>query len=286
MNGDRSEHRDTSIALSLSLVLLTTGLAALAGPAAAAGPTVDAGPDQLVEGGAEVTLSGHATDDKALDPDDYVWSIVGGPLIDSTTTQIQIGTGETITHTFQTVGVHIVQLNVTDSDGNWATDTADITVDDAIHASGSLDGVDKEGDMWIFDADDIAPFSSISGQIDVVDHALNPVQGAAVSGQVLYYGTTINNLEGVVVEDFEATTDESGVASFTYSQDLNGVAQAADDVTVAAERLGSIANLPGYHEIQVTVTSDALVANPPVDGQETDTLTIKYWVGHGVVGPS
>jgi len=81
-------------------------------------PTADAGYDRKVDMGEEVILDGSSsTDDVRIV--EYTWIING-----------ETKTGEITTYTFTDVGVYTVILNVTDTSGNYDTDSIVITVSD------------------------------------------------------------------------------------------------------------------------------------------------------------
>jgi PKD repeat protein len=85
----------------------------------ATAPIADAGPDQTVDEDTLVSLDGSNSTDN-VEIASYVWSFMD--------VEPQTLTGVTATYTFETPGVYIVTLNVTDARGNWGTDTVMITV--------------------------------------------------------------------------------------------------------------------------------------------------------------
>jgi len=85
-------------------------------------PVADAGPDQLVNEDVLFTFDGSGTTDNVA-PTGYTWR-----FMDMTP---QTLTGKNPTYTFQTPGIYIVTLNVTDAAGKWHTEQVTITVVDA-----------------------------------------------------------------------------------------------------------------------------------------------------------
>jgi len=82
-------------------------------------PVANAGSDRTVDEDTPVTLDGSSSTDNG-DITAYTWTFT-----DATTKTL---TGEKPTYTFNTPGVYTITLNVTDTGGNWATDTVTITV--------------------------------------------------------------------------------------------------------------------------------------------------------------
>ena len=94
-------------------------------------PVANAGPDQTVNEDTQVTFSGSAsTDDVGIAS--YTWTFTDGSP--------QTLTGENPTYVFANPGTYTVTLNVTDTNGNWATDTVVITVSRVTPSGGSSNG--------------------------------------------------------------------------------------------------------------------------------------------------
>jgi PKD repeat protein len=81
-------------------------------------PVADAGPDQTVSAGQLVNFSGEGSYDPDGNIENYVWDFGDG----------SVGTGITISHTYDNPGIYTVTLSVTDDNGSVGTDTAVITV--------------------------------------------------------------------------------------------------------------------------------------------------------------
>jgi len=102
-------------------------------PTGNAAPTADAGPNQSVSdsddsGDESVTLDGSGSSDSDGTIESYVWKENGA--------QIATGSGPSVT---LTVGVHTIELTVTDDDGATDTDTAVITVTAAPSGGGTVE---------------------------------------------------------------------------------------------------------------------------------------------------
>ncbi len=82
-------------------------------------PTADAGSDQTVNVGTAVALDGSGSSDNVA-VSAYAWTF--------TDTAPRILSGSKPMYAFNTAGMYIVTLNVTDAAGNWATDTLTVTV--------------------------------------------------------------------------------------------------------------------------------------------------------------
>ena len=130
-------------------------------------PVADAGPDLVVDQEASITLDGRRSYDD-IGIVDYTWSFIYDD-------ENIILHGRTSVFTFRIVGEYEIELNVTDTNGNWGTDIfiitvrdtsppvadagADITahVDEKIifNASGSFDNVAIVNYTWLLFQSDI-----------------------------------------------------------------------------------------------------------------------------------
>jgi len=86
-------------------------------------PIADAGPDQTSDTETIVVLDGSNSTDNSGIIANYTWTFDDGG--------VQTLYGVSPSYTFTTPGIYNITLNVSDSNGNWATDTVNITVDDA-----------------------------------------------------------------------------------------------------------------------------------------------------------
>ena len=91
-------------------------------------PVANAGPDQTVNEDTQVTFNGSASTDN-VGIASYIWIFTDGTP--------QTLTGKNPTYVFATPGTYTATLNVTDTDGNWATDTVVITVSRVTQSDGT-----------------------------------------------------------------------------------------------------------------------------------------------------
>jgi peptide/nickel transport system permease protein len=84
-------------------------------------PNANAGPDKSVWQNLQFTFDGSLSNDTESGIASYVWTFV----YDNATVTL---VGEYAQFTFAIPGIYTVTLNVTDNDGNWATDTMRLTV--------------------------------------------------------------------------------------------------------------------------------------------------------------
>lgn len=237
-------------------------------------PEVDAGQNLTYESPGEVELRGHATDpeSRVLYQEDYNWFLVDGPGLPGFRTQLQVGNGTHDHHNQSVVGVHEYELRVTDPYDEVGTDTLNITVDDAISSSAEmLDAVSQTSSgTYVYDT---LRSGDIPMQVTVVDDRGLPVEGAAVSGSVYYYGDVISPI-GIQTETFNVTTDVNGVASIDLTQDVLGAA--GEDT--------SVISAPGYHEVEVDIEADSR-PSAPIQDTETSSEELAFWVGPGALAP-
>jgi len=107
-------------------------------------PVADAGPDQVVDEGAMVTLNGGGSVDN-VGVVNFTWTFTDGALL--------VAHGPRPSHRFDDPGTFVITLNVTDSSGNWATDSVTVTVSDITPpiANAGLDQTVDEGGLVMFD---------------------------------------------------------------------------------------------------------------------------------------
>lgn len=125
-------------------------------------PVVDAGPDWNVVAGTTVTLAGTATDNDPFFPNGStaVWNFTVG-------TTPYTSSGLVWARLFDTPGVYVVTLNVTDAAGNSGTDTTTVTVIPVDTTAPSIAPIPNQetmtGVLFTFEAvvtDDSANFST------------------------------------------------------------------------------------------------------------------------------
>ncbi len=130
-------------------------------------PVADAGPDIVVDEGEIVTFDGSRSHD--LDGiANYTWTLTDeGPVTIH---------GVRAEHTFDTPGVFVVTLNITDATGNWALDTMTVTVRDITPplAEAGPDLLIDEGTLLTFDG------SGCADNVGVVDYTWSFKDGALV----------------------------------------------------------------------------------------------------------
>ena len=173
-------------------------------------PTADAGPNQTVtdddDSGAEtVTLDGSGSTDPDGPIVTYEWR-AGGVLV---------GTGVSPSVSFD-VGVHTVELTVTDDDGATATDTVDVTVeaapDPVVSLYMSSDTADSIGGVT-FDVEDVIAQDLDTGAWSMV----LDLSDVGISGENV---KAIHRLDdGSWLLAFESTTQVPGVGNVS-SNDL------------------------------------------------------------------
>ncbi len=84
-------------------------------------PIANAGPDQIVNEGTEVAFNGSGSSDN-VEIKNLTWTFIDG-------NQVHLY-GEIISYLFNDPGLYVVTLNVSDEEGNWNTDTMNVTVKD------------------------------------------------------------------------------------------------------------------------------------------------------------
>ena len=109
-------------------------------------PIANAGADRTVNEDISITLDGSASTDN-VGITTYTWTF--------TDVTAKTLTGEKPAYTFNTPGVYTITLNVTDADGNWATDAVVITVLDVTNpiANAGQNQTVHVGETVTFDAD-------------------------------------------------------------------------------------------------------------------------------------
>lgn len=231
-------------------------------------PRVDASPDVVLQGPGTAQLTAFATDPELRPLGDFEWFYVDGPRLGPSDDELFLDTGKELRppHTrFTQLGVHEFEVRVMDPYGATGTDSVTVTVDDVIEASGHLTTASgQRNGVQIVDPIQRAG-SNLEGNVSVVDGRGNPVADAVADGEVVYFGSQESS-QGTAVGRFAVTTDASGNATFEFAQEVAGAAQGP-----------SIASLPGYHEIQFTVSADS-DPDAPIDDTETTEFTIPYVV--------
>jgi len=157
-------------------------------------PTADAGLDKIVEVGENFTLdASDSSDNKQITS--YKWDLDNGE------TKI----GKTITHTYDTQGEYTVTLTVTDSAGNTATDTIEITVEESGDttpptAEAGNDKTVEVGEEFTLDA------SGSSDNVGIASYEWDLGNGDTKTGEQITY--TYDEAGNYTVE--LTVTDESG----------------------------------------------------------------------------
>jgi PKD repeat protein len=133
-------------------------------------PIASAGPDQTVAEDTLVRFNGSASTDN-IGIAGYTWTF--------TDVTVKTLTGETPAYTFTTPGVYTVTLNVTDADGNWATDTFVVTVMDITSPTANAGADQKvcEDTSVMFDA------SGSSDNVGIVSYEWDFGDGTTEEGK-------------------------------------------------------------------------------------------------------
>jgi hypothetical protein len=131
-------------------------------------PVADAGPDQMVDEGTVVTFDGSGSTDN-VGILNYTWTFMNGSIITFF--------GVRSAYLFDTPGVFVVTLNVTDAAGNWAIDTMRVTVNDITlpMADAGPDQTVGEGTLVTFDG------SGSSDNVGILNHNWTFTDGAPVA---------------------------------------------------------------------------------------------------------
>jgi hypothetical protein len=230
-------------------------------------------------------LRGHFTDPdlRLKKHHDFEWALVDSPVLDEagleelvvgtqqhdafqlTVDNVEEATGEEIS---SVSGEHSFELRVTDPYGETGTDQLTVVIDDFVTADAKLTNADGQLDDGTYIYDPIPSDGlqeRVVGEVSVLDDGGNPVEGATVEGTVFY----TQALLGVAVNSFEVETDASGVAEFGYNKAVAG--------SVGLDE--SITDLPGDHEIDITVTAENSDVEATPDENTAETL-IPYHVGN------
>jgi len=188
-------------------------------------PVPDAGPDQVVGMHTNVSFNGSGTVDNGVIAE-HTWTFDDG------TGPVTL-TGVAPYHVFDVIGDYTVTLNVTDSYGNWATDTMTVTVEDSeppVADAGVNQAVDM-GDEVTFNG------SASTDNVDVVNYTWTFDDG----GDVTLYGmypTYVFENAGTFVVTLTATDDLGNVDTDTMTVTVNDlvdpVADAGEDAEISA----------------------------------------------------
>lgn len=233
-------------------------------------PKVDAEGSTSGEDEVTRTLTGYATDAPARPGDvlTYEWYLVDSPILGANEDERLIAKGQYPEVTFDTVGTHVIELRVTDPYGAVGTDQVTIEVDDAVSMTAALTNADGQTQDGTYEFDLTSPnlLSRITGEA-VLEHDDAPAVNVKVHGTVVYYGLSVNG-QGIQTQSFTVTTDDQGVATFSFDKELLG----------ATGRGESIASAPGYHEIHLEASADS-VSDAPTKNVEIARTVIPYTVG-------
>ena len=232
-----------------------------------AGPLADAGPDQtLIQTsyqGITVTLDGSgSTDISSTNPPDndndiisYLWQFVGG---------FSLGQAPLLQTTLP-VGTHNLQLTVTDNAGVTATDTVQITVQNAAPVANAgpdqtLTQVDDQGATVLLDGSastDISSSNLPEADNDIVVYTWQ------VDGQTIGTGKALSHVFAVGQHTVSLTvTDTAGATStdqvIITINNIAPIANAGDDQTlVQTDYHGALITLDG------SASTDASSTNAP-----------------------
>jgi hypothetical protein len=245
-------------------------------------PVAEAGPDLDAPEGSLVTFNGTASMDDVVVAR-YAWTLVdGGPVALD---------GPRPTHRFDKPGDFQVTLNVTDSSGNWATDTLIVTIRDVtapvaeagddqiidegtmatLDGGGSTDNVGIANETWTFT--DAGPVTLHGAQATyafrhpgVFIITLN-VTDAAGNGATDVVTITVRDTTAPVAEagpernvdqdvpftfDGSGSTDNVGIVNYTWSF-RNG----ASDVALHGVSPSFTLTLPGVYPVSLRVLDAA-----------------------------
>ena len=173
-----------------------------------------------------------------------------------------ISTGIAITHTYNNVGMYIVSLTVTDSDGKKGYDTVIITVNE--EPIPEIDNITVSAN----------PESNVPGGISTISAIVINAEGDAVAdGTSVYFYTNSGELSA----DSSKTTN--GIAKVDLTLDDN--MQAGENAKVTA----FIGTVSGYIEVKcidviITIYADNLIIIPL--GETTITAIVTDTIGNPV----
>jgi PKD repeat protein len=188
-------------------------------------PEPDAGADQTVGTHDNVTFDGSGTTDNGV-IDSYTWTFDDG-------TGPVVLTGVAPYHVFDEVGDFTVTLNVTDSYGNWATDTMVVTVEDteAPTANAGADQTVDMGDTVTFNG------SASTDNVDAVNYTWTFDDGGEVTLYGMYPTYTFEDA-GTFVVTLNVTDDmgnyDTDTMTVTVNDLVDPVADAGEDAEITA----------------------------------------------------
>ncbi|MCU0859509.1 MAG: PKD domain-containing protein, partial [Thermoplasmata archaeon] len=261
-------------------------------------PVADAGADLTVDMDATTELNASASTDNGV-IDSYIWTFDdwnGSVTLD----------GAIVNHVFTVAGDYVVTLNVTDTYGNWATDTMTVTVEDTeapvadagedqtvdmggevtFDGAGSADNVgvvnytwtfDDGGDITLYEVDPAYTFEN-AGTFVVTLTATDAMGNTGTDTMTV----TVNDLVDPVAdagEDADITAGDTHVFDGSGSSDNLGIASYVWTFTDGDDQeLTGVS--PDYEFLNVGEFEVTLTVTDAAGNSDTDTVTIRVVEGN------
>ncbi len=162
-------------------------------------PIADAGMDASVNEDEPYTFDGSGSIDN-IGIKNWTWDFGDGSL----------GYGQNPTHIYTSSGFYVVLLNVTDTSGNWNTDTVNILVNNVPPiADAGNDKVGDEGEQIYFDGSNSIDTTS---DIDLLIYTWDFGDGTVSNGKVVNHSYDDNGTYTVMLQ----VSDDDGATSVDY----------------------------------------------------------------------